>query len=132
MVVQTIARFATQVMDLTGLFSVEDGVVRLAGSHCETCGDVAYPARSVCGRCGNRNLSGVWLAGRGRVVSTTRVDTPPAGFDQPIEVALVDLAEGPRVFALLTSAASAGTVVQAVPAAVREGRPGFAFEPLAS
>jgi uncharacterized OB-fold protein len=117
-------------MDLAGLFSIEDGVVRLTGSRCESCGAIAFPARNVCGQCGRRELSPVTLAGRGSVVSSTHVVTPPAGFERPIEVALVDLAEGPRVFALLTAPASPGTTVQAVPAPVREGHPGFAFEPL--
>jgi uncharacterized OB-fold protein len=63
-------------------------------------------------------------------VSTTHVVTPPAGFDEPIEVALVDLAEGPRLFALLTAPAGPGSVVQAVPAEVRDHHPGFAFEPV--
>ncbi len=70
------------------------------------------------------------LAGSGTVISTTRVVTPPAGFDQPIDVALVDLAEGPRLFALLTGPALPGASVQAVAAPVREGHPGFAFEPV--
>lgn len=70
------------------------------------------------------------LAGSGSVISTTHVVTPPAGFDQPIDVALIDLAEGPRLFALLTAPVPPGTPVQAVPAAVREGHPGFAFEPV--
>lgn len=117
-------------MDLAGLYKIEDGVARLAGSRCEGCGAVAFPVRHVCGQCGSREQSSMTLAGRGSVVSTTHVVTPPAGFDQPIEVALVDLAEGPRVFALLTVPASPGTTVQAVPAPVREGNAGFAFRPV--
>ena len=116
-------------MDLAGLFSIDGRVARLTGSRCETCGEVAFPARHVCGRCGGRKLSSSTLAGRGTVVASTHVLTPPAGFEHPIEVALVDLAEGPRVFALLTAPATTGAAVQAVPAAVREGRPGFAFAP---
>ena len=118
-------------MDLTELFSVEDGVARLVGSRCEACAEVAFPARHVCGQCGGRSLSAMKLAGRGSVVASTRVDTPPTGFDHPITVALVDLAEGPRVFALLKSSASRGDQVQAVPALVRDDHRGFAFEPLA-
>jgi uncharacterized OB-fold protein len=117
-------------MDLAGLFNIEDGVARLTGSRCEGCGVVAFPARHVCGQCGSRELSSMTLAGSGSVVSTTHVITPPAGFDQPIDVAIVDLAEGPRMFALLTAPASPGTSVQAVPGPVREGHPGFAFKPV--
>lgn len=117
-------------MDLTGLFKIDDGVARLSGSRCESCGAVAFPPRHVCGECGGRQLSPMTLAGRGTIVSTTHVLTPPAGFDQPIDVAVVDLTEGPRVFALLIGRASPASEVQAVPASVREGHPGFAFEPV--
>jgi len=118
-------------MDLAGLFTIDDGMARLTGSRCQSCGAVAFPARQVCGQCGCRNVSPMTLAGSGSLVSTTHVVTPPAGFDAPIDVALVDLAEGPRLFALLTAPASLGTRVQAVPAPVRERHPGFAFEPIA-
>lgn len=117
-------------MDLAGFFSVEDGNVRLIGSRCNSCGIVAFPARRVCGQCHGRELSQISLAGRGSVVSATHVVTPPAGFDHSIEVALVDLAEGPRVFALLTAPAFPGTSVQAVPCRVRQDHPGFAFKPV--
>jgi uncharacterized OB-fold protein len=117
-------------MDLAGLFSVEDGLARLAGSRCDKCGAVAFPARHVCGQCRSRVLSPVALAGRGRVVSTTHVATPPSGFDQAFEVAMIDLTEGPRVFGLLTAPATRGTSVEAVPSPVREGHLGFAFKPV--
>jgi uncharacterized OB-fold protein len=117
-------------VDLGGLFSIEDGSARLAGSRCDICGAIAFPARSVCGHCHARVLTPVTLAGRGQVVSATHVATPPAGFDQPFEVALVDLAEGPRVFGLLTAPASPGTLVHAVPSPVRNGKAGFAFKPV--
>lgn len=115
-------------MDLAPLFTVEDGVARLIGSRCSACGTIAFPPRHVCGACGARTLERETLSGHGAVVSTTHVVTPPAGFDQPIEVALVDLREGPRVFALLTRAASPGDLVHAVPAPVRDGDAGYAFE----
>ena len=117
-------------MDLAGLFSTGDGVARLTGSRCDSCGDVAFPARRVCGRCGARELSPTRLSGRGVVAATTNVVTPPAGFDHPIEVALVDLEEGPRLFVLLTAPSPPGTRVQAMSAPVRDGDPGFAFQPV--
>ena len=117
-------------MDLAGFFSIEDGVARLTGSRCDSCGEVAFPTRHVCGHCGARELSPMRLSGRGIVASTTTVVTPPAGFDHSIEVALVDLEEGPRIFALLTAPSSPGTKVQAVSAPVRDGDTGFAFQPV--
>jgi uncharacterized OB-fold protein len=115
-------------VDLGGLFTIEDGSARLVGSRCDKCGAIAFPARRVCGHCHARVLTPVTLAGRGLVESATHVATPPAGFDQPIEVALVNLAEGPRVFGLLTAPASPGTLMQAVPSPVRDGKSGFAFK----
>jgi uncharacterized OB-fold protein len=117
-------------MDLAELFSVEEGLARLAGSRCDDCGAVAFPARHVCGQCRARVLSPMTLTGRGRVVSATHVETPPSGFDHAFEVALIDLTEGPRVFGLLTAPATVGTSVQAVPSPVREGHLGFAFKPV--
>ena len=117
-------------MDLAGLFTINDGAARLTGSQCNSCREVAFPPRHVCGRCGSRALSPMTLSGSGSVISATHVETPPAGFDRPIDVALVDLAEGPRLFALLAEPAPPGTLVQAVAAPVRDGHPGFAFEPL--
>ena len=79
-------------MDLAGLFITDESVARLTGSRCESCRAIAFPPRHVCGQCGSRDQSATTLAGNGVVVSTTHVVTPPAGFDQPIDVALIDLA----------------------------------------
>jgi uncharacterized OB-fold protein len=117
-------------MDLAGLFITDASVARLTGSRCESCRAIAFPPRQVCGQCGSRDQSATTLAGNGVVVSTTHVVTPPAGFDEPIDVALIDLAEGPRLFALLTAPAVVGSSVQAVPFAVRGGDSGFAFKVL--
>ncbi len=136
-------------MELAGLFTSAAGAVRLLGTRCPACGPVAFPSRAVCGNCGCRTLEPAELSGEGRVHAFTTVRTPPAGFDAPYLAAVVDLDEGPRVFAMLTAeppeppagsapAASApsgpagtpGARVRAVPARVRDGRPGFAFEPV--
>jgi uncharacterized OB-fold protein len=114
---------------LANLFTMDGDAVRLKGSHCSQCGAIAFPPRRVCGACGARQLGIRMLTGKGTVLSSTRVTTPPAGFEQPIDVGIVDLAEGPRVFALLTSRVDAGSSVQAVRAAVRDGHAGFAFGP---
>jgi ribosomal protein S27AE len=148
-------------MELAGLFTSAAGAVRLLGTRCPACGTVAFPSRAVCGSCGCRTLEPAELSGEGRVHAFTTVRTPPAGFDAPYLAAVVDLDEGPRVFAMLTAeprealsgsapsgsapsgsapsgpaqapGATGGTPgarVRAVPARVRDGRPGFAFEPV--
>ncbi len=116
-------------MELAGLFTVAAGAVRLRGSRCPACGTVAFPERAVCGACACRALQPAELSGEGRVHAFTTVRTPPAGFDQPYLAAVVDLDEGPRVFGMLTAEPSGDDRVRAVPAPVRNGQPGFAFEP---
>jgi uncharacterized OB-fold protein len=131
-------------MELAGLFTSAAGAVRLLGTRCPACGTVAFPSRAVCGGCGCRTLEPAELSGQGRVHAFTTVRTPPAGFDAPYLAAVVDLDEGPRVFAMLTAelsepsepsgageaGAAGGARVRAVPARVRDGKPGFAFEPV--
>jgi uncharacterized protein len=117
-------------MELAGLFTVAADAVRLRGRRCPACGAVTFPGRAVCGACGCRSLEPAELSGLGQVHAFTTVDTPPAGFDRPYLAAVVDLDEGPRVFAMLTAEPGDGRRVRAVPARVRHGRPGFAFEPI--
>ncbi len=155
-------------MELAGLFTSAAGAVRLLGTRCPACGTYAFPSRAVCGNCGCRTLEAAELSGEGNVHAFTTVRTPPAGFDAPYLAAVVDLDEGPRVFAMLTAeppeppagpsgpagtpGATAGAAgpgpsgpaeppgaraeppsgarVRAVPARVRDGRAGFAFEPV--
>jgi uncharacterized protein len=118
-------------MELAGLFTSAAGAVRLLGTRCPACGKVAFPSRAVCGECGCRALEPARLSGEGSVHAFTTVRTPPAGFDAPYLAAVVDLDEGPRVFAMLTAEPPAAAArVRAVPATVRDGKPGFAFEPL--
>ncbi|OLO25785.1 hypothetical protein PZ61_0235715 [Streptomyces sp. MNU77] len=119
-------------MDLTPYFRAEGaGSVRLTGSRCPACGTHHFPARIVCASCSDRSPEPATLSGRGRVRVRTRVEAAPWGFDEPIDVAVVELAEGPTVFALLAGPAEAGTEVLAVPHPVRAGAPGFAFRSVA-
>ena len=112
------------------MFTEEAGAIRLHASRCPACGRHAFPPRSVCGVCGNRAQQATRLSGRGSVLSSTRVATPPDGFDQPYLFAVIDLEEDPRVFGLLTGEAEAGRRVRAVPARVKYSQAGFAFEPI--
>jgi uncharacterized OB-fold protein len=114
-------------MDLTPLFRTEEGTARLNGSRCATCGTWAFPARQVCASCHGREQAAAALSGRGRVRCATRVQAPPAGFSTPITVGVVELSEGPSLFALLADGAAAGDEVQASPASVKDGAAGFLF-----
>lgn len=75
---------------------------RLTVQHCATCGhDQLYP-RLLCTGCGGRDLTLVEAAGTGTVYATTVVRRAPTlafEADVPYCVALVELAEGPRLMA---------------------------------
>jgi uncharacterized OB-fold protein len=118
-------------MDLTPLFHAEGGMAQLNGSRCASCGTWAFPSRQVCASCAGREQQPAALSGRGRVRCSTRIETPPYGFDSPITVGVVELAEGPSLFALLAEGLAVGAEVQAGPAAARNGAPGFSFRSVA-
>ena len=71
---------------------------RLEAAACAGCGTVSYPPRSVCPECRGREFTAVVLPRRGRIVTSTIVRVPPAGFaDQsPLPIALVELENGVR------------------------------------
>jgi uncharacterized OB-fold protein len=114
-------------VDVTHLFTLaDDGSVRLVGARCTNCGMFAFPARPVCAACRSRSLEPAELPARGRVDSWSRVELPPAGFDQPIVVANVELDDGPTIFTLLAEE-PASDRVEAVPHPIRDGARGYAF-----
>jgi uncharacterized OB-fold protein len=114
-------------MDLTPLFQTTDDGVRLVGSRCIDCGHVDFPRRLVCAECFGRHPEEHELTGAGRVRCATRVTSPPSGFDGPLRVAVIDLAEGPAVFGIVGDDAPAGAPVRAQAAPVKDGAPGFVF-----
>ena len=62
------------------------------------------PPREVCRQCRSRDLAPRALRGEGTLASFTVVYQAPDGYDDqaPYAVGLVDLAEGPRLTAMLT------------------------------
>ncbi|UCE30512.1 MAG: OB-fold domain-containing protein [Burkholderiales bacterium] len=87
-----------------GMFSFDDAgrPVALCGSRCENCGGVAFPARTVCDRCGPRGrLSSHRLSTHGRVYASTVIHVSSAlGHAPPYAYGYVDLPEdGTRIFA---------------------------------
>jgi len=77
---------------------------RLIGSKCSDCGKIFYPPRTVCLKCGSRNLVEVALARTGRVFSYTVIRSPPSEFTlyKPYIVALIELDDGARILSQLT------------------------------
>lgn len=71
---------------------------RLLVQQCESCGHHQFYARPMCLSCRGDQLTWVASAGTAVVHSVTTVRMTPAG-TEPYQVALVDLAEGPRFLA---------------------------------
>jgi uncharacterized OB-fold protein len=110
-------------------FDEDRDVVRLLGSRCRDCDAAAFPRRHVCLECAGPH-DPARLAGAGVVHARTHLGTPPRGFAAAFTYLCVDLDEGPRVLAPAVCADAQppiGARVQAVPAAVRDGRRGFRF-----
>jgi uncharacterized protein len=82
---------------------------KLMGSRCTCDANVYLPPRAFCPRCQKEGMQWLELSGRGRLLTFTVVYIGPAamlaaGFDRknPYCVGIVELAEGPRISALLT------------------------------
>ncbi|MFQ6053447.1 MAG: Zn-ribbon domain-containing OB-fold protein [Candidatus Bathyarchaeia archaeon] len=72
---------------------------RLIGEMCADCGAVFFPRRSVCPRCGSRDLGECKLSERGSVISWTVIRNPPRDYEKyaPSVVALIELDDGVRI-----------------------------------
>ena len=81
---------------------------RLIGSKCEECGEVFYPPRNTCIKCGSMNLKNIELPRYGRVLSYTIIHNPPREYEYntPYIVAYIELENGVKVFSQLTDISS--------------------------
>lgn len=91
-------------MDITRQWRLKNQRYRLVGEVCPACERKIFPPRDVCPYCAAEARAPFVLSGRGRVYAFTTVHDAPAGYEAqaPYLVAIVDLAEGPRVAAQLT------------------------------
>ena len=80
---------------------VAEGRLRL--QRCAACGRHVFYPRSVCPHCMSVPLEWIDASGRGSIYSFTIVHRAPPGFGEeaPYVVALVELAEGPRLLTRL-------------------------------
>ena len=76
---------------------------KLMASRCRSCGQQAFPPRADCERCLAPDFEWVEISGRGRLLTWSRIDAAPAGFEAhaPYVVAVVELADGGRALAWL-------------------------------
>lgn len=88
---------------------------RLVLPRCRRCGRCHHHPRGLCPHCWSTDLEWVDAEGTGTVVTFSIVHQPPSpGFGVPYVLAVVELAEGPRMMA---------NVLDVDPAAVRIGMP---------
>ena len=71
---------------------------------CRDCGNVIFYPRSVCPKCMSDDIEWFKASGAGVIYSFVVVHRAPPGFqdDVPYVVALIDLAEGPRLMSRIT------------------------------
>jgi len=76
----------------------------LTGSRCQNCGDHFFPKRHICLSCGQEEIEETTLGPRGKIWTyTVARQTPPGSLMQaPYVIAVVQLAEGAMVQAVLT------------------------------
>ena len=83
----------------------------LIGLRCKNCGYINFPARKICAKCGKKSeFEPIKLSGKGKIYSYTIIaagSTPPEFLLQEkyvgsYPVAVIELAEGPKIVAQLT------------------------------
>ena len=71
------------------------GQVRL--QRCDACSHTYFPPRPFCPKCLSRKVSIVTASGKGKLFSYVIHHRPAPGFTPPYAIAVVELAEGPRM-----------------------------------
>ncbi len=121
-------------MDVAPQWRLKAQRYRLVGEECPACRRKIFPPRDVCPHCAAAAREPFELSGRGAVYSYTTVYDAPAGYEAqaPYVVAVVELAEGPRVTAQLTDVDGAqvriGLPVEMVTRVLRGNGPRGAIE----
>ncbi len=96
---------------------------RVLFQRCRGCGQAQLYFRAVCRNCWSRDLENVEAAGTGTVYSYTIVHSvgePALAAELPYALALVELAEGPRVMTRIEGNPEAVEIGQAVVATFRD------------
>jgi uncharacterized OB-fold protein len=71
------------------------GELRL--QRCDDCSKAYFPPRPFCPHCASRNVSGFAASGKATLYSYVIHHRPVPGFTPPYAIAVVQLAEGPRM-----------------------------------
>jgi uncharacterized OB-fold protein len=81
-----------------GLFEEVNGGPALIGSKCQACGQVLFPARSVCLNCLSEDVKPVHLSREGQLYTYTTVYMASEHFPPPYAVGWIEMPEGLRIF----------------------------------
>jgi uncharacterized OB-fold protein len=97
---------------------LKDG--RLMGSRCRQCGLISFPPRADCARCLSGEFEFQEMSGEGTVLTFTRIDASPAGFEDmaPYVIGVVDLREAGRLLAWFGQTIAEGDVQIGMPVQV--------------
>lgn len=64
---------------------------------CNDCSKIYFPPRPFCPKCGSRSVEVKKASGKATLLSYVIHHRPSPGFDPPYSIAVVELAEGPRM-----------------------------------
>jgi len=101
---------------------------RLEAGKCTGCEEIHFPPRVICRQCGCREFTTEVLPTRGKVLTYTIVEIPPAEFDsqKPYVNAVVELTNGVRLTCMFAEAppdeVDIGTEVELVFRRLQSGR----------
>lgn len=97
-------------VSFTGISRVNDFIDHLengnvSGTRCRDCGQAFFPPRADCHRCLTDNMEWFEVNGKGRLVTYSRLEFAPVGFqdDVPYAIALLDYGEF-KIFGRLDAA----------------------------
>ncbi len=82
----------------------KETMYRLIATKCSSCGNLMFPAREVCNKCGSTKVTKVKLSGKGTLITYTVNYQSLPGMEkvQPNYVGLIRLDEGIEIVAPLT------------------------------
>jgi len=81
-----------------GLFEEVNGKQTLFGSKCQSCGQIFFPATSVCLNCISPSVQSIHLSHDGKLYTYSTVYMASEHFQPPYTVGWIELPEGIRIF----------------------------------
>ncbi len=101
----------------------------LMGSQCGSCGQTTATPHRRCIECGSEHLNGTELPTTGEVYSETTINVTPTGFDEPYQIAIIDL-DGTRLTARIAGTVEIADRVRFSDTITTNGCPAPVFEPI--